>query len=103
VHRFIAALLVLLALPAVAADPTDAERQAELDRRCEAARNEKLAPIRAEIYAECLDDRKGDAAYCRRYADGYNGERIGGSPRFYELPECEAAFRFRNRNRKPGT
>jgi hypothetical protein len=103
VHRFIAALLVLMALPAVAADPTDAERQAELDRRCEAARSEKLAPIRAEIYDECLEGRKGDQAYCRRYADGYNGERIGGSPRFYELPECEEAFRFRNRDRKPGS
>jgi hypothetical protein len=65
VRRLTATLLILLALPAVAADPTDAERQAELDRRCEAARNEKLAPIRAEIYAECLDDRKGEEAYCR--------------------------------------
>jgi hypothetical protein len=96
-------LLILAAAAAGAADEGDAERQAELDRRCEAARDEKLAPIRAEIYEECLEDRKGDDAYCRRYADGYNGERIGGSPRFYELPECEEAFRFRNRNRKPGT
>jgi hypothetical protein len=98
-----AMLLALLAATATAGDREDAERQAELDRRCEAARDEKLAPIRAEIYAECLDDRKGDEAYCRRYADGYNGERIGGSPRFYELPECEEAFRFRNRDRKPGS
>lgn len=102
-RQLTAALLLLLALPALAGDPSDAERQAELDRRCEAARDEKLAPIRAEIYAECIEDRKGDQAYCRRYADGYNGERIGGSPRFYELPECEEAFRFRNRDRKPGS
>jgi hypothetical protein len=93
-----ATLLILLALPAVA-DQTDEERQAELDRRCEAARDEKLAPVREAIYAECISDRKADEAYCRRYADGYNGERIGGSPRFYELPECEEAFRFRNRDR----
>jgi len=96
-------ILLLLAAAAGAADEGDAERQAGLDRRCEAARDEKLAPIRAEIYEDCLEGRKGDDAYCRRYADGYNGERIGGSPRFYELPECEEAFRFRNRNRKPGT
>jgi hypothetical protein len=102
VRRLPATLLIFLALSA-AADETDAERQSELDRRCEAARAEKLAPIRAEIYAECLEGRKGDEAYCRRYADGYNGERIGGSPRFYELPECEEAFRFRNRDRKPGS
>lgn len=98
-----AVLLVLLATTAGAGDREDAAEQAELDRRCEAARDEKLAPIRAEIYAECIADRKGDDAYCRRYADGYNGERIGGSPRFYELPECEAAFRFRNRDRRPGS
>ncbi|MBL8202083.1 MAG: hypothetical protein JNK40_14035 [Chromatiales bacterium] len=102
-RRLPASLLILLAAVAGAADQSDAERQAELDQRCEAARDEKLAPIREEVYAECLEGRKGDEAYCRRYADGYNGERIGGSPRFYELPECEAAFRFRNRNRKPGT
>ncbi|MEQ1802315.1 MAG: hypothetical protein ABL989_10360 [Gammaproteobacteria bacterium] len=96
-------LLLLAVAPGAGADGSDAERQAELDRLCEAARDEKLAPIRAEIYEDCLDDRKGDDAYCRRYADGYNGERIGGSPRFYELPKCEEAFRFRNRNRKPGT
>jgi len=98
-----ALLLATLATVAIAADPADAEKQAELDRRCEAARDEKLAPIREDIYAECRADRKGDDAYCRRYADGYNGERIGGSPRFYELPECEEAFRFRNRDRESGS
>ncbi|MBN8279407.1 MAG: hypothetical protein J0M16_02235 [Gammaproteobacteria bacterium] len=96
-----ALLLALLATGAVAGD--DADRQAELDRRCEAARDEALAPIRADIYKECLADKRGDDAYCRRYADGYNGERIGGSPRFYELPECQAAFEFRNRDRRPGS
>lgn len=81
------------------ADQTDADKQAELDRRCEAARAVKLAPIRADIYTECLEKKQGDAAYCRRSADDYNGNRPGGSPRFYELPECEAAFEFRNRSR----
>ncbi len=95
--------LLLVAGLAGAADETTTDQQAELDRRCEAARDEKLAPIRADIYQECLDKKKGDEAYCQRYADGYNGERIGGSPRFYELPECEAAFRFRNRRRTPGS
>ncbi len=88
----------------VAADPVDeklgdAELQAELDRRCEDARQLKLAPIRADIFAECLDKKRGDEAFCRRYAAGYNGNRVGGSPRFYELPACQAAFEFRNRRR----
>ena len=100
--RPVAALLLTL-LATVAGAGDDADRQAELDRRCEAARDQALAPIRADIYKECLADKQGDEAYCRRYADGYNGERIGGSPRFYELPECEEAFRFRNRDRRPGS
>ena len=87
---------------AAGADQADAEKQAELDQRCEASRELKLAPIREDIYRECLDNKKGDAPYCRRYADGYNGNRPGGAPRFYELPECEAAFNFRNRNRNSG-
>ncbi len=102
-RRIPAMLLILLAAGAGAADQRDADQQAELDKRCEAARDEKLAPIRAEIYTDCVRDKRGDDAYCRRYADGYNGERIGGGPRFYELPECQAAFEFRNRDRRPGS
>ncbi|MEO7386168.1 MAG: hypothetical protein ABIX37_04460 [Gammaproteobacteria bacterium] len=99
----LAVLLLCFSGLATAAEPSDAdqqaEQQAELDRRCEAARAEALEPIRADIYKECLEDKRGDEAYCQRYADGYNGDRIGGSPRFYELPECEAAFTLRNRHR----
>lgn len=97
-------LVVLLAGAAGAADQdgadqSDADEQVELDRRCEAARAVKLAPIRADIYTECLEKKRGDEPYCRRYADGYNGNRIGGAARFYDLPECEAAFAFRHRPR----
>ena len=92
--------LFLVASAAGSADQSDAEKQAELDRRCEAARDKALAPIRADIYRECLEKKRGDEAYCRRDADGYNGDRIGGSPRFYELPACELAFEFRNRERR---
>lgn len=89
--------LFLAASASAIADQGDAEKQAELDRRCEAARDKALAPIRDDIYQECLEKKRGDEAYCRRDADGYNGDRIGGAPRFYELPECERAFDFRNR------
>lgn len=77
-----------------------AAQQAELDRDCEEARALALAPIRDDIYDECIEGEKGDEQHCRRYADGYNGNRIGGAPRFYELPECEQAFEFRNQQRK---
>ena len=93
-------LLLLQATVAGAADQGEAEKQAELDRRCEAARDEALEPIRNDVFKECLEKKQGDEPYCHRYADGYNGDRIGGSPRFYELPECQLAFEFRNRDRR---
>jgi hypothetical protein len=92
--------LILLAGVAGAADQSDADKQAELDRRCEEARAVKLAPIRADIYKDCVEKKQGDEAYCRRSADGYNGNRKNGAPRFYELPECQAAFEFRNSSRR---
>lgn len=69
--------------------------QAELDAACEAARQAALAPKRAEIYQECIDKFKKDAAVCEEEAAGYNGNRVGRSPLFYDLPECEAAFENR--------
>lgn len=91
-----ALVVVLLAgASAFAGQDGYAERQAELDRRCEEARAVKLAPIRADLYKECVANKQGDEAYCRRSADAYNGNRARGAPRFYELPECEAAFAFR--------
>jgi len=98
-HRLLPLLCILLAGPVGAADDSDAGKQAELDRLCEAARAVELAPIRADIYRDCLANKQGDEAYCRRSADGYNGNRKGAAARFYELPECEAAFAFRNRSR----
>lgn len=77
-----------------------AAQQAELDRLCEEARDRALEPVRAEIYQECMDDQRKDPDYCRRYADGYNGERVGGAPRFYELPECVEAFEFKRSQRR---
>ena len=97
--RLPALVVLLLAGVSAAAGQSDAEQQAELDRRCEAARALKLAPIRADVYKECVEKKQGNAAYCQRFADGYNGNRAKGAPRFYELPECEAAFAFRNKAR----
>ena len=49
----------------LAAGQSDAERQAELDRRCEEARAVQLAPIRADLYKECVAKKQGDEAFCR--------------------------------------
>ena len=70
-------------------------KQAELDAACEAARQIALGPKRAEIYQECIDKFKKSVAVCEQEADGYNGSRVGRTPLFYDLAECEAAFEYR--------
>jgi hypothetical protein len=98
-HRgwLIAGMLLLGAR--AAASQSDEElrraRQAELDQACEAARQVALAPRREEIYEECLGRPGRDEPACRNEANGYNGNRIGGAPLFYDLPECEEAFDYR--------
>ena len=73
-------------------------KQAGLDAACEAARQAALAPRKAEIYQECIDKFKKSGEICEQEADGYNGNRVGRSPLFYDLPECEAAFDYRNKS-----
>jgi hypothetical protein len=81
---------------AVAAGEQAQSEQAALDADCEAARQIALAPRRSDIYQECVDKLKKSAEVCEQEAAGYNGHRANGSPLFYDLPECEAAFEYRN-------
>ena len=69
-------------------------KQAELDAACEAVRQTALAPKKTEIYQECIDKFKKSVEVCEQEADGYNGNRAGRTPLFYDLPECEAAFEY---------
>ena len=92
-------LLILLVLtPVVCSGSDDQGKQAELDAACESARQLALGPKRSDIYQECVDKFKKSAAVCEKDADSYNGNRVGGSPLFYDLPECEAAFEYRNKD-----
>lgn len=78
-------------------------KQLELDQRCEAAREIELKPIRAQAFAECMSSKRATdtEADCKRKTSGYNGNRQGGTPRFYDLPPCEKAFEYRrNQPRK---
>lgn len=69
--------------------------QKALDKACEDARQIALKPLREDIYKECLQDGKSKSE-CKSNAAAYNGNRINGAPRFYELPPCVKAFEFRN-------
>ena len=73
-------------------------KQAELDAACEAARQIALGPKKAEIYQECINKFKRSIEVCEQEADGYNGNRVGRTPLFYDLAECEAAFEYRKNN-----
>lgn len=77
------------------------ERQAELDQQCEAAREVKIHPLREQIFNECLrSPRSTDTEEdCRRKASNFNANRYGGSPRFYDLPQCVEAFNFKKNHK----
>lgn len=82
-------LFVALTAPALAND----NKQQQLDKACELARQEALIPRKKIIYNECINKFKKDKKVCKEEANAYNGNRINGAPLFYDLPACEKAFK----------
>ena len=83
----------------LAAD-TEAERktkQAELDARCEAARQRAISQAKSTYIEECVrEGQRPDRAACERFYANY-GERAGNrAPLFYDLPACVAAHDYRS-------
>jgi len=74
---------------------------ADLDRRCEDAREEKIAPLKEAEIAKCIQTETGDQAWCETFWADY-GEPIRTvsgalTPRlFHDLPECTEAWEERN-------
>ncbi|MFN3564565.1 MAG: hypothetical protein ACK4V1_01075 [Burkholderiaceae bacterium] len=101
-----AALAALVgASSALAQSEAEFKRLDELDRRCEAARLAKLAPIRAELIDRCVRIDKRPRETCAsefaHYGDtkaAAHGKAIAGL--FYDLPECVAAFEARQKYRR---
>ena len=98
-------MLLSTALPAAAADDEAAVR--ELEAKCQSARQQKLAVVRAERIAECQASRRNDPAFCERHFRDYgeggpgpNGTWV--TPMFNDLPECVAAFAARDALRRRG-
>jgi hypothetical protein len=96
-------LTLLVSLPVVSngreSEDDRRQKQTELDYVCEHARQVALGPRKLEIYKECIKKKKKEA-YCLLQGDNYNGDRRNGSPLFYDLPECETAFKYRSQHRK---
>ena len=75
---------------------------ADLDRRCEAAREERIAPLREAEIAKCVQTKTGDQAWCETFWADYGDPRrtVSGAlvPRlFHDLPECVEALDERHR------
>jgi hypothetical protein len=75
---------------------------ADLDARCDEAREAKIAPLREAEIANCKQDRREDPAFCEHFnADFGDGGRTvnGGVWRrmFDDLPECVDALQETNR------
>jgi len=74
----------------------------DLDRRCEAAREKKIAPLKAAEIEKCIQTGTGDQAWCETFwADYGDASRTRTGvfvPRqFDDLPECVEAWEERNR------
>ena len=75
---------------------------ADLDRRCEDAREERIGPLREAEIANCIQTETGDQAWCETFWADYgastrtaSGQFVQGM--FYDLPECVDAWEERNR------
>ena len=99
----VAITLIGMAVTAHANDADREARQAELDRACEAARNEKLVPMRKKKVEDCLANKEFESREeCEAFYADY-GERAGsGQPLLYDLPACVEAFEYAQSERSGG-
>ena len=92
-------LLMLVLLISTQAGAQEAvDRTAAANARCEAARQEKLGPIRARKIAQCKRGQHPPTAGCETFYSTYgnnsnhaNGSSVRGM--FYDLPACVEARR----------
>lgn len=75
---------------------------ADLNLRCDEAREKMIAPLREAEIAKCKQDKREDPAWCERFnADyGEGGRTVSGSIRprmFDDLAECVEALQEKNR------
>jgi hypothetical protein len=99
-HIFIYGIsAAIMALTMLATPPAQANsEQAKLDAACEAAREKKLAPLRAGFIDECVEKKqRPDRAACERFYADYGNQAGNRAPLFYDLPECVKAFEYRRK------
>ena len=90
----------LVIADAEARDRDREKKQAELDARCEVARQEKLIPLREQYVEECVEkEQRPDRESCERFYADFGNQSGNRAALFYDLPECEEAFEFRRSDR----
>jgi hypothetical protein len=90
------AVSFLISVPVLAAGSDWDAEQARLDAACEAAREAKLAPLRAQYIEECVQkQQRPDRASCERFYADFGNRSGNRPPLFYDLPECVAAHEHR--------
>ncbi len=75
-------------------------KQEKLDKACEVARENKLAPLRQQNIEECVNKEGKDRSYCETFYSDYGARSGNRAPLFYDLPKCEEAFEYRNSYRQ---
>jgi len=93
-------VVVLSLANGVAGEIDRVTKQKGLDKACEVTREKKLAPLRRRYIEECVEQQKQDRAYCERFYNDYGAQSGKRAPLFYDLPECVAAFEYRNSQRE---
>jgi len=80
--------------PALAKESRE-DKQASLDAACEVERQKKIAPMKKQVIEECVaNEELSSRQECERFYADY-GERTGRKAAlFYDLPECDTAFKF---------
>ena len=83
----------MAAQPAVEAVDITQMSLEDLDRRCDMAREKRIAPLRAAEIASCKEQKRNDPDWCERFNADYGdgGRTVSGSIRprmFDDLPEC---------------
>jgi hypothetical protein len=103
--RWLFVLLVALPAAVLAQSEAELDRFTRLDRACEAAREKKLAPLRAQKVEACVAQERRPRAECEQEMATYGNTRgkagggaIGGL--YYDLPECVAAAEAREKYRQ---
>lgn len=94
---FPALLIQLGAFPVAASHLTEADVVA-MEQRCNALRQEKLAPEKAAVLRQCLDSGEADRETCRQKAAEYGEMQVAPvyrPARYSDLPECVEAYKAR--------